>query len=377
MHHHLTYLRMAHWYSRSCWALILMLTLLCCSCESTRYYGQLVSGQISILSNRQPIDRMLSDPQTPQKLKSQLTDLLEVREFASQHLHLPVEDHYLTFVDLDRPYVLWNVYAAPEFALTPKTWRYPIIGQAAYRGYFSIDDARRKAKHLEQRQFDVYIGGVTAYSTLGWFDDAVLSTILYRDRIGIAALIFHELAHQLVFVKGDTAFNESFATSVEQEGLRRWLQKKDQAHIYEQYLQARLRQREFIGLITGYRKRLSGLYRTELPDPIKRYRKSLLFDQMRTDYHQLKQGWNHYAGYDQWFGPPLNNAKLASVAVYHDFVPAFKELLHRHDNKLKPFYAACHELAELPKTDRHQKLIELSQSKTAYPEEKTHIHFND
>ena len=365
MHHRLNFCRRAcRCRYRLFWVLLLVLIPMLCSCESTRYYGQLVSGQMSILSRRQPIDKILSDPQTSQKLKTQLTELLEVRRFAQHHLHLPVKKHYLAFVDLDRPYVVWNVYAAPEFALTPKTWRYPVIGMAAYRGFFSIDGARRQAKTLEQQQFDVYISGVTAYSTLGWFDDAVLSTILHRDQIGIAALVFHELAHQLLFVKGDTAFNESFATSVEQEGLRRWLQTRQWANEYKQYLETRQRQRDFIRLVSDYRKHLSGLYGSDLPEPTKRYRKAQMFGEMKADYHRLKQKWNHYAGYDHWFGPPLNNAKLASVAVYHDYVPAFLELLHQHGNDLEPFYAACRDLAKLSKSERHQKLKALGQPET-------------
>jgi len=172
-------------------------------CESVHYYAQAVGGQVSILNKRQSINRLLADLQIPTKQKNQFRRILDIREFAKKELNLPVNNHYLTFVELNRPYVLWNVYAAPEFDFAPKTWCYPIVGCTAYRGYFSKENARRYANGLRKEGFDVYVGGVTAYSTLGWFDDPICSTFIDFSEARLAALIFHELAHQIVYVKDE------------------------------------------------------------------------------------------------------------------------------------------------------------------------------
>ncbi len=183
-------------------------------CETLHYYGQAISGQMQILTGRESIDRLLSAPETSQTLKTRLRLVMDVREFAKESLHLPVGNHYLSYIDLKRSYAVWNVFAAPEFSLEPKTWYYPVIGRTAYRGYFSKQMAMQYADGLKNKHFDVYVAGIAAYSTLGWFEDPVLNTVIHRTDTGLAALIIHELAHQIIYVKDDTAFNESFATAV-------------------------------------------------------------------------------------------------------------------------------------------------------------------
>jgi predicted aminopeptidase len=329
-------------------------------CESVRYYSHIASGQMHIVSQRQSIRDIITAPDTDPQLKRQLQQILEIRNFAQKELSLPVDSHYLSYTDLDRPYVVWNVSAAPEFSLTPKTWYYPFIGHAAYRGYFSKDMAMRCAQQLEKQGLDVYVGGVTAYSTLGWFSDTVFSTIIRRDESATAALIFHELAHQILYVSDDTTFNESFATTVEQEGLRRWMAANGNPLGYQAYVLQGRRRQGYLALVTTYREKLAELYRQEnmVPEEM-RLRKAALFADMRDEYADLKADWHGYPGYDNWFDTTLNNAKLNSVGTYYDLVPAFTQLLASQDGSLEAFYAECRILAGLPKSERSRRLLSL------------------
>jgi len=325
-------------------------------CDTVHYYGQAISGQLKILANRNPIDRLLIEPETPQPLKTRLRLVLEIRAFAKDALHLPTGNHYLSYTDLNRPYVVWNVFAAPEFSLESKTWYYPIIGRAAYRGYFSKQTALTYADKLHHKGFDVYVAGVAAYSTLGWFDDSILNTVIHRTETGLAALIFHELAHQVLYIKDDTAFNESFATAVEQEGLRRWMTAANTPQAYQAYLRQRRRRHEFVALVMKYRLQLESLYRQSLSYDDKRKAKITMFNQMRIEYDRLKSNWQGYTGFDYWYDEPLNNAKLLSVSTYHDYVPAFIRILEQNEGDLVKFYGACKSLSKLPKTERSFRL---------------------
>lgn len=321
-------------------------------CESISYYPHMISGQIAILNKKQPIKQILTEPHVSVNLKNKLKLVLKVREFAKNELHLPVKNHYLNFVELDQPFALWNVYATPEFSFSPMTWCYPIVGCAAYRGYFSKPEANEYANKLIGQGYDVFIGGVVAYSTLGWFDDPVLSTFIHRSNIKLAALIFHELAHQLLFVGNDTTFNESFATTVEQEGLRRWLKTKKSLGSFSEYQVDYRRHLQFIQLIATYRNKLELLYAGNLPAVNKRQLKSSLFEGLQDEYRMLKQRWKGYSGYDSWFRHNLNNAQLVSVSTYYDLVPAFLQLLQNNGNDLKLFYEFCQDLAKKPRKER-------------------------
>ena len=325
-------------------------------CQAVHYYSQAIDGQCRILLKRQPISEIMADSESPQSLRERLMFILKVREFAENELQLPVNNHYLTYVDLKRPFVLWNVFAAPEFSLTPKTWCYPVAGCAAYRGYFAETNARHYADRLSKQGYEVYVGGVTAYSTLGWFDDSVLSTFIRFSEAQTAALIFHELAHQILYVKDDTAFNESFATLVEQEGLRRWQHASGSERIYTEYLHQHRRQEQFVRLIMDYRKRLERLYRTELPPIEKRAQKTTIFSQLRNEFNHLKKNQIEFAAYDDWMNHSLNNAKISSVAAYHDFLPAFQKMLKQNMGQMNQFFEACRQLALKSKPERHQIL---------------------
>ncbi|MDH3879248.1 MAG: aminopeptidase, partial [Desulfobacterales bacterium] len=293
----------------------------CLQCRSLPYYDQAINGQMEILRNKEPISDLVDNPETPAQLRKKLIFIQSVRDFAAKELHLPVNDHYLSYVALDRPYVVWNVVAAPQFSMTPKTWCFPIVGCVSYRGYFAEEDARRFGDSLKQEGYDVFIGGAIAYSTLGWFDDPVLSTFISLSEPGTAALIFHELAHGILYVKDDTAFNESFATAVEQEGLRRWQASVNDPKGYEKWLRHHRQRRKFTGLISRYRARLEALYERDMPLTAKRNQKAAVFSQMRTEFRDLRSDHGGMAAYDAWFNRPLNNAQLISVSTYHNWVP--------------------------------------------------------
>lgn len=307
---------------------------------------------MEILQSREPISDLIDNPDTPTALRKKLKFIQTVRDFADKQLHLPVNDHYLSYVELNRPYVVWNVFAAPEFSLTPKTWCFPIVGCVAYRGYFSEEDAQRYGNSLKQAGNDVFIGGTIAYSTLGWFDDPVLSTFLVLSAPEIAALIFHELAHSILYIQDDTAFNESFATAVEQEGLRRWQSSANDLRGYENWLQKGQRRQQFISLVLKYRTKLHDLYQGNLPLTEKRNQKAAVFDQMRSEFLDLKLEHTAMAAYDDWFSKPLNNAQLISVSTYHNWVPAFRKMLAASGGDLEEFYQKCRQLAKKDAAER-------------------------
>jgi len=331
---------------------VVLLSLALCGCESVHYYSQAIQGQYGIISKRQPISEIMADSETPELLRERLAYILAVRQFAETELQLPVKNHYLTYVDLEQPYVVWNVFAAPEFSLTPKTWCYPVVGCAAYRGYFSEKDARQYAGGLSDQGYEVYVAGVTAYSTLGWFQDPVLNTFIQYSEEQSAALIFHELAHQVLYSKGDTAFNESFATAVEQEGLKRWQVKTQTSHLYQDYLRNYRRQQQFIELVMHYRQKLDTLYQSDQSAMNKRKQKESIFSDLRDEFDRLKTNKNGLSAYDNWINYSLNNAKIGSVAAYHDFVPAFQKVLAENNGNLDQFYKVCRELAQATKVER-------------------------
>ncbi len=229
----------------------------------------------------------------------------------------------------------------------------------SYRGYFAQRSANQFAHSLQAQDYDVYVGGVAAYSTLGWFADPVLSSVVYLPDHRLAALIFHELAHQLLYVSGDTAFNESFATTVQQEGLRRWLAQNDQPQSHEQALKERSRQEQFIALVMSYREQLQQIYQSSASKAVKISRKKDKLSAMKQQYQELKQTWQSYDGYDTWFAQDLNNAQLLSVSAYYDWVPALSALLQQNQSDLGAFYQQCQLLTGKSKEDRRQFLARI------------------
>lgn len=329
-------------------------------CTTLGYYSQAVLGQLELLRRATPIEEELRSDAVPAALKAKLRSVLRIREFASRELALPDNGSYKRYADLGRRYAVWNVFAAPEFSTEPVPSCFPVAGCVSYRGYFAEADAQAEGAARRARGYDVYIGGVPAYSTLGWFDDPVLSTFIHYPESELARLMFHELAHQQLYVKNDTLFNESFATSVEQAGVERWLARSGNEGGRAAYARLRQIRREFVALLTKHRALLAQYYREDLPPERKRLGKAQRFAEIEEEYRQLKISWGGFAGYDRWFAGKPNNATLASVALYTELVPAFTALLAREGGDLPRFYAAVKELARLPKDERHARLRSLA-----------------
>ena len=328
-------------------------------CSSVGYYFQSVSGQLDIWRRERPIEAVSRDAATPPELKARLAGAVKIREYAVRELGLPDNDSFRRYADLGRPYVLWNVFAAPEFSVRPESWCFPFVGCVTYRGYFSKEDAERYGAELAAQGRDVYVGGVPAYSTLGWFADPVLNTFIHYPEAELARLVFHELAHQLIYIKDDTAFNESFAVAVEREGIRRWRGANGdprQRAAYEQVHRART---EFMALVQRYRTRLDALYLLGQPPEAMRAEKRKILDEMDAEYRSLRSGWGGYAGYDRWFRKRPNNAQIASVSVYTQLVPAFETLLAQSGGDLTEFYRRVRALGDKPPTQRREALAAL------------------
>ncbi|MDG1025009.1 MAG: aminopeptidase [Gammaproteobacteria bacterium] len=341
---------------------LMLLSIALVSCETVGYYSQAARGQLAIVFGREDIRRLLQQEELPPQLLEKFEKVIEIRKFAETELGLPVGDHYSSYVDVEREHVVWNVFAASEFSVDPVNWCYPIAGCVSYRGYFSEQSALNYAAKLEQEGFDVYTGGVDAYSTLGWFEDSLLSTVLDRADHQLAGLIFHELAHQLVYVSGDTTFNESFATAVEREGVRRWLAQSAAVSDIDAALLEYERQRQFVDLVTGYRDRFEMLYQQELGEQSMRVRKSQLQQSLRDDYASLKRHWQGYAGYDGWFARSLNNAQLGTITSYNDLLPLFEGLFEKSNQNFPEFYAEVSRLAELSLAEREALLLDSAEA---------------
>jgi predicted aminopeptidase len=339
-------------------------------CATLGYYGQAIGGHLEIVNRSRPIADLLDDPATSPALKQHLAATLAAREFASRELALPDNGSYRRYSDLGRPYAVWNVFAAPALSLEPKEWCFLVVGCVAYRGHFAREQALAAAAELRAQGYDVYVGGVTAYSTLGWFDDPLLNTMLARGDTEAAALVFHELAHQRLYARGDTAFNESFAVTVELEGVRRWLAARGDSGEYRRYFERRHRRDQLIALVLAHRARLEQLYASAASDAEKLADKERILGELRQGYSTLKASWGgdtsfadrteaRGAGqgcpgcnFDAWIAQDLNNAKLASVGLYHRYVPAFQRLLAAHGGDLTAFYAAAEALAQRSKDER-------------------------
>lgn len=337
------------------------------ACSALGYYGQAIGGQLDILARTRPISELLKDIPAADgdsfrlepAIKTRLTTILEIRDFATQALALPDNNSYRVYAHLDRPQVAWNVVATPEFSLKPMTWCFPIAGCVPYRGYFSESHAQGFAAQLKREGLDARVAGVAAYSTLGWFTDPVFSTLMRRNDADLAGLIFHELAHQRLYLAGDAAFNESFASVVEAEGVRRWLQQRGDLRALEMWQRDQSRQREFVELLHQYRGRLETLYASALLETEMREAKARIFDSLRAGYAELRNRWDGYAGYDAWFAQDLNNAHLAAVGLYHRHVPAFQMLLENAAGDMTAFYRSARALRRLPEAERNDRLAEL------------------
>ena len=329
------------------------------SCSSLNYYAQAAQGQLILLNDARPIDEWLADHNTAPKLKLRLATARQIRAFAVHELGLPDNKSYRNYASLARPFVLWNVVATPELSLKPVQWCFPVAGCVSYKGYYAKEDASAFAGELRAQGHDVQVGGVPAYSTLGWFNDPLISTFIFYPDAELARLLFHELSHQVVYVQDDSQFNESFASAVEEAGVERWLNGFGNDAMRDNYVKFSARKQAFLKLLLQCRRDLEAAYAAKLSTAEKRVAKARLFQKLKEDYLVLKTSWGGFAGYDRFFAEPLSNAHLASIATYTDFIPAFRTLLAR-EKTLPRFYAAAQALAELDKPERHRRLKALA-----------------
>ena len=325
------------------WLALGALALLVVGCQSLAYYTQAIGGHLNVMARARPVEEVIADPATDPALKQRLQTARRIREFASRSLGLPDNPSYASYAQIDRPYVVWNVFAAPALSVEPKAECFPFTGCVSYRGFYNEDEARRHAQKLREAGYDVYVGGVPAYSTLGWFDDPLLSTFIGYPDAQLARLVFHELAHQVVYAKSDTTFNESFAVAVEEEGVRRWLESEGRAQDLEAFRASQQRKRSFIALVAGTRERLDAVYRGDLPREAK-------VEQKRAELEKLHAAWPTAIPED------ANNAFLASIAVYTELVPMFERLLAESGN-LEKFYARAKQLAKSGKRNVDDALV--------------------
>ena len=329
-------------------------------CSSVSYYSQLASGQWQLLRAREPVSKVIADPSRPQLLRDHLAQSQKARTFASEHLHLPDNQSYRLYADIGRPYVVWNVFATSEFSLSPENHCFPVAGCVAYRGYYTQGAARGEAALLKQRGMDVSIGGVEAYSTLGWFNDPIINSMMNWGDERLASLIFHELAHQRFYVKDDTEFNESYANFVEQEGTRQWRAARGLAPASLTSVKQR---DEFIQLILDTRQRLEKLYAQPLSADVMRRAKALEFERLRDHYRQLRDSrWGGDKRYDAWINQPMNNARLLPFGLYDQWVPAFAALFRQVGGDWVRFYVEVEKLGGLPVAERKAALKTLAGS---------------
>lgn len=326
-------------------------------CTSASYYAQALEGHARIMAARKNVGKLIHDPSTPEALRAKLTSASAIRRFATDELALPDNSSYRSYVDIGRDNVTLAVFAAPQFSLTPITWCFPAFGCVPYRGYFSQKSAAESAAELQRQGLDVYVSGVTAYSTLGWFSDPLLSTMLRQDAIYLAGLIFHELAHQKIYVNGDSAFNEAFAVAVETTGVRKWLRATGNRAGLRSYEIDRQRKADFLGLIAKTRDELRQVYGSPRASQRMAAAKTAAIDRLRVRYRQTRdRRWAGYRGYDAWFNSPINNAKLAATSVYGEQVPAFLRLYDLCAGDYPRFYASVRRIAALPQPSRAEAL---------------------
>jgi predicted aminopeptidase len=329
------------------------------------FYWQAIGGQLELLRKRTPIEALLADPALDPSLKSALGAVAEIRTFAVAELDLPDNDSYTTYVDLERPYVVWNVVAAEEFSVDPKRWCFPFAGCVAYRGFFDRADAEQFQQELVREGYDTYSGGSSAYSTLGYFADPVLSTMIGGGEQYVASLLFHELAHQKLYVKDDSEFSEAFATVIEEYGTQRWLEAHGKKAALDAY-HRRLRYRtDFAELIRAQQRRLRAAFARAGTAEELRAAKARAYDAMRADYASLKQAWGGSSDYDAWFAQPLNNATIAAVATYRRWVPVMRTRLEVRG--LAGFYEEMADLAKLNGAQRTARLESWLEAVSAAP----------
>ncbi len=332
--------------------LVLIMSLLLGACTDLGYYWHTAKGHMAIMHKRVAIDDILADPESEKNLQKRLILVKQIRHFAFEQLALPESASYTDYARLDRPYALQNLVAAPEFSTRPVTWCYPFAGCTSYRGFYQQQRLDDFVETLKVDNHDIHISRVPAYSTLGWFDDPILSSFINWPDHRLAGLLFHELTHQRIYLDDDTRFNESLATAVQQAGIRLWLSAREQSAQLARYNRSLRYRRDVVLLIESGRKQLSALYQREQSDEWKRDQKQKIFQAMRKQYEEVSHVHNYRDGFAKWFASDLNNAKLASVSAYNALIPAFISMIEAFDNDFAAFFNYAENIGKLSRDNR-------------------------
>ena len=330
------------------------------SCSSIQYYAQAIGGHTRLLLQRETVEKAIADRDVDVVTADKLRLTQSIRAFANRS-GLPTGDAYTTYVKTGEPYVVWNVFAAPEFSLSLQQFCFPIVGCTSYKGYFRKSDAEHAAAKLSIEGLDVFVGGVAAYSTLGWFSDPILDSFLGRSDSQLAALIFHELAHRQLYVKGDSQFNESFATAIERYLLQKWLTEEQRLPELAAFEAAIKRQQQVLQLVDEIKNELDVVYSRDTGVELKRKAKQDLFMALRDRYQLIQAGWQGNEDYRSWVMSELNNAKLGTLSTYNDWVVSFNALLAGVNGDIPAFITSAKRLARLDKIQRDRRLAVLSE----------------
>lgn len=342
--------------------LVLLSVFFLSACSTSAYFWQATTGHLDVLAKAESIDEVLTRENISDKLRSQLLFVQRARLFSVSELALPDNQSYRTYADLKRPYAVWNVVASQPDTLTLETWCFPFLGCISYKGFYSESAAVELANSLRKQGLDVAVLGVPAYSTLGFTPDPVLNTFINYPAGELARLIFHELAHQVVYIANDTMFNESFASAVEELGVEAWLAQAGHEELKLQYRVFDERRTAFRELLARARVDLELIF--ENSDALSRQQVLVLkkerLDQLLLDYANLKTSWSGWAGYDRFMSEDLNNAKLGVSGLYTQHVASFKALFSMCGENFKRFYKATEILGDHPFEQREVLLNELS-----------------
>jgi len=337
--------------------LLLLLLPLLTSCADLGYYWHSAKGHMAIMDKRVAIDDLLADPELDPTLRQRLELVKKIRRFAIDRLALPASGSYTNYAQLDRPYALQNLFAAPEFSTQLVSWCYPIAGCTSYRGFYEQQRLDDFVNTLKADNNDIHIGRVPAYSTLGWFDDPVLSSFIDWPDHRLAGLLFHELTHQRLYIDNDSKFNESLATAVQQAGIRLWLSHHQQTEVLQKFDRSLVYRRDVVLLIESTRSQLRVVYNCDANDENKRRGKQEIFTRIRQQYQDISIKHDYRDGFARWFEAELNNAKLGSVSTYNALIPAFVAMIEAHDNDFERFFDYAEKIGDMGKEKRDLCLI--------------------
>ena len=324
------------------------------------YLSQAVTGHFRIMGSRVPIEEELKKTPEDHDNQRKLKLVLDVRSFASAELGLPKNKSYTTYSEIDGEYLGWNVYATPRFSMEPKKWCFPVAGCVVYRGYFSKEEALRFAEDLAKENHDVFVAPFTAYSTLGWYDDPVLTPHLRMSPIRLAGLIIHELAHQECYFPGDSRFNEAFAVAVERAGVLQWLKSKKRDDLADEALRLWNEEEAVVERMARARNELTALYSSGLDQNYLQEKKTTIFQALKKDLHGIR-----FAGIalpkTNGQGLELNNASLVPLDTYYSYVPVFQSMLSEAGGNFPQFYKRARELGSLPIQERNKEIDSLQE----------------